>query len=137
MPQTTSATVLPLLAMLALIMPGEAVAGPPEGVSGKMVLAPDPVGDGLRQYRQARDQATRLTWLRKLAPTQDPRVALALWEEGPHERKIVTVWECRMIGLLNQHFVRGARVDGKEQSVWEWWDANEADLRRRAKQHPR
>src|SRR4051812_26539045 len=92
---------LPSLALLTLL-PGELLAGPPEGVSARMVQAPDPVADGLRQYRQARDQANRLAWLRKLAPTRDPRVALVSWEEGPKERRNVTVWECRMIGILNE-----------------------------------
>ena len=49
MPRKTSASVLPLLAVLALALPGKAVAGPPEGVSGKMVL--DEAADGLRRYR--------------------------------------------------------------------------------------
>ncbi len=38
MPRTIAAAVL--LAVLALLSPGKAVAGPPEGVSGKMVFVP-------------------------------------------------------------------------------------------------
>ena len=39
-----------------------------------------------------------------------------------------------MAGLLNEYFVRGAKVDGKKLSVWDWWKDNEADLPRHAKQ---
>jgi hypothetical protein len=130
---------LPLLlalALLALMMP-PAAAGPPEGVSGRMVLAPDEVADGLRQYRQAQDQAIRLAWLKKLAPTRDSRVALALWQELPKERRGFTLWECRVVGLLKEHFVRDADGDDKGKSVSDWRKENEADLRRRAKELPR
>ena len=125
-------TLLAMLLLLVTVVPVS--AGPPEGMSGQMVLAPDPVKDGLRQYRQARDQAARLALLQKLAPTRDPRVALVIWEEIPQDRRIHTIWECRMVGLMNRHFVRGANGDGNELSVWDWWKANEADIRRRAKQ---
>ncbi|HEX5269790.1 MAG TPA: hypothetical protein VFW33_04845 [Gemmataceae bacterium] len=75
MPRTTFAA-LPLLAALALLSPGRAVAGPPEGASGRMVL--DEVADGLRKYRREEDDAKRIAWLRRLAPTRDARVAAAL-----------------------------------------------------------
>jgi hypothetical protein len=117
-----------------LVFPFSTPAGPPEEASGRMLLAADPVGDGLRQYRREPKQAARLAWLQKLAPTRDPRVALVLWEEGPKERRISTIWECRMIGLLNRHFVPDAEDGGEKQDVRDWWKANEADLRRRAKQ---
>ena len=51
MPRTNfAAGMLPLFAVLAvaLSLPGKAVAGPPEGVSGKMVF--DEVAEGLRRY---------------------------------------------------------------------------------------
>ena len=70
MPRATFAAAFPLLAVLAVVLalPGKAVAGPPEGVSGKMVLTPDEVADGLRRYRHALDPATRLALMQKLAP---------------------------------------------------------------------
>jgi hypothetical protein len=57
-------TLLVLLAVLALLSPSKAVAGPPEGVSGKMEL--DKVEDGLRQYRKATSLAVRIKWLKTL-----------------------------------------------------------------------
>ena len=78
MTRTTFAAVLPLLTVLALTLPGEAIAGPPEGVSGKMVL--DEVAEGLRRFRRDEDWIKRLRLLERLAPTQDPRVAVLLGE---------------------------------------------------------
>jgi hypothetical protein len=66
---------LPLLALLAFLA-APAAAGPPEGVSGRMAF--DRVADGLRRYRQEDDDAKRIAWLRRLAPTRDPRVAAVL-----------------------------------------------------------
>jgi hypothetical protein len=43
-----------------------------------MVL--DEAYDGLRRYRGEKDLGKRIAWLRKLAPTRDPRVAVELWE---------------------------------------------------------
>jgi hypothetical protein len=48
----TTYALLPLLTALAL-PPGEAIAGPPEGPSGRMVF--DEVADGLRKYRAVDD----------------------------------------------------------------------------------
>src|SRR5262245_6895096 len=56
----------------------QAVAGPPEKASGTMVF--DTVGDGLRKYEQSNDPYRRAALLRRLAPTRDPRVAVALGE---------------------------------------------------------
>src|SRR5438309_980167 len=69
----------PLLALLAVLSPGPvALAGPPEAVSGRMVL--DEVADGLRRYRNEGDVGKRMEILWRLAPTGDPRVAVALGE---------------------------------------------------------
>ncbi len=70
------AAALPLLATLAMLSPGKALAGPPQGVSGKMVL--DEVSEGLRKYRRETDGKKRIKWLTKLAPSRDPRVKAAL-----------------------------------------------------------
>jgi hypothetical protein len=64
------------LIVLALILLGKALAGPPDGVAGKMVL--DEVADGLRKYRKETDQPKRLKWLAQLAATHDMRVQVAL-----------------------------------------------------------
>ena len=80
MPRKTFAAVLLVLAVLALVMPGKAVAGPPEGVSGKMVLAGDEVADGLRKYRKEANLDKKVALLLDLRKTKDLRVAVALGE---------------------------------------------------------
>jgi hypothetical protein len=58
MPRTLFA--LPLtLALLAGLAPGNALAGPPEGVSGKMEFV-DEVAAGLRAYGRETDELKRL-----------------------------------------------------------------------------
>ena len=126
MPRTFAGFVL-LLAMLALALPGRAVAGPPEGVSGKMMF--DEVADGLRKYRKKKDVEKRYKMLEKLAPTKDARVAIAIMEAGRAD--------FRVYRLLAEFFVQGTRFEeGSRYHLGDWWTANEADLRRRAKQLP-
>ena len=142
MPRTTFATVLPLLAVLALSLPGEAIAGPPEGISGRMVF--DEVGDGLKKYQKEKDEGKRVKWLRRLAPTRDPRVAVVLSEayfgrrpNGRTDSRYYIVLE-----VLLFEFVRGTKYQSRSRDgnvvyvLSSWWDENEADLRRRAKQLP-
>ena len=75
MPRTFAGFVLLLLAVLALLSPGKAVAGPPVGVSGKMVLdgkkVPTPAGVVLLRKTNLgmvaegqgfRATSTRITW---------------------------------------------------------------------------
>jgi hypothetical protein len=126
-----TAFVLPLLPVLVLALPGKVVAGPPEGVSGKLVL--DKVEDGLRNYRRKKDSERRIMWLRKLAPTHDPRVAIVLGEAMDTNDSV----GCEAELLLLYYYVprpAGSIVGG--DWVHPWWDKNEADLRRRAKQLP-
>jgi hypothetical protein len=126
------AAVLPLFAVLALV-PARAVAGPPEGVSGRMVL--DQVADGLRKYRQETDHDRRVRWLRKLAPTCDVRVAVALGDAwGDSDGGVGTVAQA----LLAEYYCepRPNTIAGAWGPVTDWWKKNEADLRRRAKQLP-
>ncbi len=65
-----------LFPVLALLSRQEAVAAPPEQVSGAMKF--DPVADGLRKYAKETGRAKRIRWLEKLARSGDPRVAVAL-----------------------------------------------------------
>jgi hypothetical protein len=133
MPRTFAAAVL--LAALALLPPGKAVAGPPDGASGKMVL--DEVADGLRKYRKEEDLDRRFKALNRLAPTRDPRVAVALGEAFDEEDK--GYFRFRLSICLDEWFVPPdfrPKADCIEV-VRRWWDANEADLRRRAAQLPR
>ena len=138
---------LPLLLALAYLalLPLPVPAEPPEGVSGKMVL--DEVSEGLRKYRQEADEARRSEWLRRLAPSRDPRVALELWEvfawvRGRRTAAIRTVAR----DCLAEHY---ATKDGRPLSdvapseadrgagVCSWWSKNGPDLRRRARELPR
>jgi hypothetical protein len=126
MPGKPLATVaLPLLAALAVVTPSG--AGPPERPSGRVSL--DAVADGLRRCAQETDDNKRIAWLEKLAPTRDPRVALLIWDYPPDD-----ITPSQFIGLrrllLRYYVPPGERLDG-------WWLANEADLRRRARQLPR
>jgi hypothetical protein len=147
MPRTLTAAVL--LALLALLTPGEAVAGPPEGASGKMVF--DEVADGLRQYRKATSLAVRIKWLEKLTPTRDPRVVIAIceafeagtqwWGRVPPPDKMDeeklgdTARRLQWVNFVPTYgFFCG---NGLDVHLLDWWKKNEADLRRRAAQLPR
>jgi hypothetical protein len=120
-------TLPPALAALALLLPAPAVAGPPEGVSGRMVF--DEVTDALRRYHRETDDDKRIAWLERLAPARDPRVALLIWEYPPDEISPSQYIGLRRL-LLRYYVPRG-------ESLGHWWRANEADLRRRAKELPR
>jgi hypothetical protein len=124
----TALAALPLLAALAL-PPGEALAGPPEGASGKMAF--DRVADGLRKYRKAADVDRRIGWLDRLAPTGDPRVAVALGEamRDPGSGEV----QGRAGYLLCKFFCPPCDYDVSRQ----WWKQSEADLRRRAARLPK
>jgi hypothetical protein len=67
---------LPLFALLVLLPAANVVAGPPDERSSAMKL--DKVADGLRQYRQQKADDKRVEWLKRLAPSKDPRVKAAL-----------------------------------------------------------
>jgi hypothetical protein len=150
-PKTFAAFVVPLLlAALALLAPGKVVAGPPDGPSGRMVL--DEVSEGLRKYRKAKDVEKRIDLLWKLAPTCDPRVAVALGEALEKYAKLAASptdeEEVEKLGrsadrLLNEYYVPRTRLyhfqTGPGPTYWveDWWKANKADLRRRAAQLPR
>jgi hypothetical protein len=128
--------VLPLLIAVPL-----AAAGPPESVSGRMVVVDD-VADGLRQYRQETAPERRLAWLRKLAATQDPRVAIVLAEVA--NDGTAGDLDCEAADELWWHFAspdaasRHGKVNNKTTkapngaSYHAWWDENEVEVRRRA-----
>ena len=101
MPRTNFAGVLPLLALLALLVPCKAMAGPPPPPAGKMVL--DEVADGLRKYRLQRSEDGRIAWLKRLAPTGDPRVKSVLKEATSDRSAPIAnaAWN-----LLVEHYAR-------------------------------
>lgn len=133
MPRTFAAVVL--LTMLALLSPVKAVAAPLEKASGKMVF--DEVEEGLRHYREERDEEKRLAILARLAPSRDLRVAVALGdasEDGPAQVQNTTY------DLLFRYFLPDpVEVDFIDQidASYDWWEKNKTDLRRRAAQLPR
>ncbi len=116
-----------LLAPLSALAPAS-LAGPPEAPSGQMAL--DEVADGLRQYRKEKEKGKRLEWLRRLAPTGDPRVGVALGEALEALGVRDHLARHAEVDLIEEHYhTGGGRADA-------WWRENQADLRRRAKQLP-
>ena len=126
-----TALALSLLALLAFVPP--TAAGPPVGPSGKMAF--DEVAEGLRRYRLEADPARRRAWLRRLAPAGDARVALALGEAlADADPEYLAAW------LLCEHYVPDATPafpSLAQVPAAEWWEQNEAELRRRANELPR
>ena len=133
--RTPSLARLATLALLplAVVVPWPAVAGPPEGVLGQMAF--DEMAEGLRRYRLEADPARRRAWLRRLAPAGDARVAVALGEAlAEADPEYLAAW------LLCEHYVPDAAPAFPALAhlpAAEWWEHNEADLRRRAKELPR
>jgi hypothetical protein len=114
---------------LPLLLAGlPVVAGPPERPAGRMAF--DEVADGLRRYRRERDPQRRRELLQKLAPTRDPRVAVAMGE-------VLAGSGCPYpeIAFLAEYYLPESKR-GSTDSVWDWWRENEADLRRRARDFP-
>ena len=96
------------LAVLLLLGPcSTAPAGPPEGVPGRMVL--DEVADGLRRYRAARTPEAKVAWLKRLAPSRDPRVAVALGEAATGDDPEVS--RCA-IGLAYRNYDLNVSLSG-------------------------
>jgi hypothetical protein len=126
-----------MLFALFLLLPAPVFAGPPEGVSGNMVLS-DPVMDALRQYRRETNSSRRINWLIKWAPDKDPRVAVALGEASVSDDPDVSQQAMRLVcvyyELLDSEDTGGLSIRGL---FFRWWKKNEGDLRRRAKQLPK
>jgi hypothetical protein len=136
---------LAALALLALLAPWPATAGPPEGVPGRMVL--DEVAEGLRKYRQVTDEARRIEWLRRRAPSGDPRVALELWEvfAWVRGRRTAATRAVARDCLAERYATRDGRPlaevaqseADRGAGVCSWWSQNGPDLRHRASELPR
>jgi hypothetical protein len=132
---------LALFATLALLSPGRAVAGPPERVSGKMMLF-DEVADGLRTYHKEKNPEKRLAWLQTLGATGDPRVAIALVDAANNRNG--DDLDCEAADLLWWYYAspdaasrRGLVIQDIDKpptgkGYRPWWKANEAAVRRRA-----
>ena len=99
------AALLPLLVALTLSLPAKSVARPPEEVSGKLVL--DEVADGLMRYRLQKCDDKRIAWLKRLAPSCDPRVKAVL-KEAANDGSPEVVLAALM--LLLEHYSTVANV---------------------------
>ena len=119
-----------LFSLLLLLLFGQlARADLPATASQEMVV--DAVAEGLRRYRTETDETRRRALLWQLAPTRDPRVALALGE-------VLTSVDLPYpeISLLAELYLPEANR-GSTDAVWDWWRANEVELRRLAEGLPR
>jgi hypothetical protein len=133
---------LPFFAALALPSPGRADAGPPVGVSEKMMMTFDGVAEGLRKYRKEKDPERRLAWLQALGATGDPRVALALVDAANNQNG--DDLDCEAADLLWWYYASPDAASHRGpvnpdvvnpppgKGFRPWWKANEADVRRRA-----
>ncbi len=127
------AVLVVLFLVYALLSPREAVAGPPEKVSGAMKF--DSVTDGLKKYRKMTDLDKRQALLERLAATRDPRVDILLGEllSSDEEEEVFVASGV----LLRHHFPqRPYSLDDYYRLPRDWWKGHEADLRRRARQLP-
>jgi hypothetical protein len=125
--------------LLALVLTGQAVAGPPELPSGKMTF--DVVAEGLRKYRKETDPGKSCRLLERLAPARDPRVGVALGERLMKDRPTNSKFYIRIATAIVEYYPGngGVKMDATGWSLDEdvWWQKNEADLRRRAARLPR
>lgn len=118
---------------LVLLMPEpSAHAGPPDAPSGVMVLL-DQVADGLRRYRRETTPEKRIWWLKKLAPSKDARVAVALGEAATSDDLDVSQWAIR---LVFQHYDMPSSEDSGAAPIrgigCRWRRQNESQLRGQA-----
>lgn len=135
------------LAALVLLSPGWVVAGPPEWLTGKGMLAFDGVSEGLRKCRQEKDPKKRLACLQTLGATGDPRVALALVDAANNRNG--DDLDCEAADVLWWYYASPAAADHRGRVNQDipspprgkgfrpWWKENEADVRRRAARLPK
>jgi len=126
---------LPLLALPGAAPP--AAAGPPEGVSGRMVL--DEVTDKLTRLRVEKDAKRKLALVKELGPVRDARVTVALMEivlKAQREDPLLI----DASSLLYQYHIPDNDKISLTAIDWtlcrQWWEKHEADVRRRAAQLP-
>ena len=116
-----------------MVVPWAAVAGPPEGVSGRMAF--DQVADGLRLNATTKDPDERMALLERLVESRDPRVAVALANvlSDPGDGYATTAG-CLLLWTYGGHVPVLGRA---REDAHAWWARHGADLRRRAKELPR
>ncbi len=124
-----------MLSSLTLPLPDfRASARPPEGITGRMAL--DRVGAGLDCYARAKDSNRRLWWLKRLAPTRDPRVAIALAELMRVGADTDRIAAARLLYSYYKDPTELGAADLLEHYMEEWWGRRGPELRRRANEYP-
>ena len=126
------------LALLAVSWPVQAVAGPPEGVSAKMVL--DELTDKLTRLRVVKDPKRKLMLVKELGPVRDARVTVALMEIVLKAQR-QDPWLIDASSLLYQYHIPDSDKISLTAIDWtlcrQWWEKHEADVRHRAAQLPK
>jgi hypothetical protein len=124
-----------LLAPLLLLLPGQAFAGPPAGVSGQMALERDAIADGLTACAKQKDAERRIALLERLAKSHDPRVAVALGAlvEGPAD-DIGERASCALLWHYSDVELSPYRVrECPQEMARKWWAKHGEDLCRQAR----
>jgi hypothetical protein len=128
---------LPLLALPGAVLP--AAAGPPEGVSGRMVL--DELTDKLTRLRVEKDAKRKLALVKELGPVRDARVTVAFMEIVLKAQREDDPLLIDVSVLLYQYHIPDNDKISLTAIDWtlcrQWWEKHEADVRRRAAQLPR
>ena len=112
MTRTMLAGMLTLI-LLAALTPRN-FTGPPERVSGRMTLPPDEVADGLMRYNREKGEDRRVAWLKRLAPTGDLRVVVALGEGLSDRSQAVRLESARELHRL---YGRPAKLQLPDQDL--------------------
>jgi hypothetical protein len=124
---------LPLLALLGTAPP--VVAGPPEGVSGRMVL--HELTDKLTRLRVEKHTKRKLALVKELGPVRDARVRVALMEIILKAERADPLLIDVSLLLYQYHIPDNDRIS-LTAIDWtlcrQWWERHEADVRRRAAQ---
>jgi hypothetical protein len=113
-------------------------AGPPEGVSGRMVL--DELTEKLARLRVEKDPNRKLALVKELGPVRDPRVTVALMEIVLTAQRADPLLIDVSVLLYQYHIPDNDKIS-LTAIDWtlcrQWWEKHEADVRRRAAQLPR
>jgi hypothetical protein len=129
------AAVALLLAVLSLLPASRVVAGPPPAVSSQLVL--EPVTEKLIRLRLESDPKRKLALVKQLGPIRDARVTVALMELVLNAQREDAVLLHATFLLCKYHIPDKDVVPPKYWTLCRlWWENNEADVRRRAKQLP-
>jgi hypothetical protein len=128
-------TLAVLLVAAVHVVPAKAAAAPPPAVSSKHVL--EPMTEKLIRLRLESDPKRKLALVRQLGPIRDARVTVALMEIVLKARQEDALLMYASSLLCEYHIPEKDLLPAKFWTVCRlWWENNEADVRRRAKQLP-